>query len=126
MSYPSLQHPGPLPLQQSTADPDLHRRHSNTVCLSLCGVFGSWCAQGLFEPSEYLWQVQGLTLNKISRLLLSCWGFSFAFGHGLSPQSCSSTAQPPLQHCADELRDDAVKILKDDAVKVLHSICQQI
>ena len=21
-------------------------------CLSLCGVSGSWCAQGLFEPSE--------------------------------------------------------------------------
>ena len=25
-------------------------------CLSLCGVSGSWCTQGLFEPSEYLWQ----------------------------------------------------------------------
>ena len=23
-------------------------------CLSLCGVSGSWCAQGLFEPSERL------------------------------------------------------------------------
>ena len=23
--------------------------------LSLCGVSGSWCAQGLFEPSECLW-----------------------------------------------------------------------
>ena len=23
-------------------------------CLSLCGVSGSWCAQGLFEPSEHL------------------------------------------------------------------------
>ena len=39
----------PLPLQQATADPYLHRRHSNTqgqVWLSLCGVSGSWCAQG--------------------------------------------------------------------------------
>ena len=26
-------------------------------CLSFCGVSGSWCAQGLFEPSEHLWQV---------------------------------------------------------------------
>ena len=26
-------------------------------CLSLCGVSGSWCAQGLFEPSESLWWV---------------------------------------------------------------------
>ena len=24
--------------------------------LSLCGVSGSWCTQGLFEPSECLWQ----------------------------------------------------------------------
>ena len=28
---PSLLHPEPLPLRQSTADPYLHRRHSNTV-----------------------------------------------------------------------------------------------
>ena len=26
-------------------------------CLSLCGVSGSWCAQGLFEPLECLWQL---------------------------------------------------------------------
>ena len=26
-------------------------------CLSLCGISGSWCAQGIFEPSECLWQV---------------------------------------------------------------------
>ena len=50
--------------------------------LSLCGVSGSWCAQGLFEPSEYLWRVWGLILNVISPLLLSCWGFSF---EGASP-----------------------------------------
>ena len=29
--YPSLLHPEPLPLWQSTADPYLHRRHSNTA-----------------------------------------------------------------------------------------------
>ena len=29
--------------------------------------------------------------------LLSWWGFFFAPGHGVSPQSCSSTVQPPLQ-----------------------------
>ena len=29
-------------------------------------------------------------------LLSSCWGFSFAFGSRLSPQSHSSTTQPPL------------------------------
>ena len=61
-------------------------------CLRLCGVSGSWCAQGLFEPSECLWQVWGLILNVNSPLLPSCWGFSFALGHGVSPQSRSSTA----------------------------------
>ena len=59
MSYP---HPKPLSLWQSTADPHLHRRRSQ-FCLSLCRVPWSWCAQGLFEPSEQLWQEQGLILN---------------------------------------------------------------
>ena len=42
--------------------------------LSLCGVSRSWCTQGLFEPSEHLWQVWGLILNAISHLLPSYWG----------------------------------------------------
>ena len=84
MPYPGLLHPEPLSLLQATADPYLHRRHSNTFWLSLCGVFGSWCTQGLFEPSECLWWVWSLILNVISPLLLSCWGFSFALGCGVS------------------------------------------
>ena len=52
--------------------------------LSLCGVSGPWCAEGLFEPSEHLWPVRGLIPNVISPLLPSCWGFSFACGHGVS------------------------------------------
>ena len=59
-------------------------------CLILCGVPGSWCTQGLFEPSELLWQEWGLILNVIWLLLPSCWGFSFAFECGVSPHSCSS------------------------------------
>ena len=43
--------------------------------LRLFGIFGSWCAQGLFEPSEHLWQVSGLILIVILPLLPSCWGF---------------------------------------------------
>ena len=39
----------------------------------------------------HLWCVWDLNLNMISPLLQSCWGFSFALGHGVSPQSCSST-----------------------------------
>ena len=38
-------------------------------CLSLCGVSGSSCAQGLFEPSKHLWWGWGLILNAISPLL---------------------------------------------------------
>ena len=51
----------------------------------------------MFEPSEHLWLVWGLILNVNSPLLPSCWGFPFALGHGVSPHSCSSTEQPPVQ-----------------------------
>ena len=59
-------------------------------CLSLCGVSGSWCAQGIFEPSEHLWQEWGLTLTVKPPLLPSCWGFSFVLGRRVSPHSRSS------------------------------------
>ena len=38
-----------------------------------------------------------MILNVISPLLPSCWGFSFALGCGISPHSCSSNTQLPLQ-----------------------------
>ena len=66
-------------------------------CLSLCGVSGSWCAQGMFEPSEHLCRVWGLILNVISPLIPSCWDLFFALACGVSPQSHSSSAQPPVQ-----------------------------
>ena len=56
-------------------------------CLSLSGVSGSCCAQDLFEPSSRVWWEWGLILNMNSPLLPSCWGFSFALGHGISPHS---------------------------------------
>ena len=80
------------------ADPYLLRRHQTQFSLSLCGVPGPWCAQGVFEPSERLWWVWDLILDMILSLLPSFWGFSFALGCGISPQSCSSAMQPPLQH----------------------------
>jgi len=51
---------------------------------SLCGISGSWCAQGLFEPSVRLWWVRSLILNVILPLLPPCWGFSFVLGCGVS------------------------------------------
>ena len=61
MPYPRLLVPCPcislLLICTSTGDTQTQ------FCLSLCGVSGSWCAQGLFEPSEHLWWVWGLILN---------------------------------------------------------------
>ena len=84
-------------LQQSTADLYLLRRHSQ-FCLSLCGVSGSWCTQGMFELSEHLWKVCGFILNVILPLISSCCGFS-ALGHRVSPHSSSSAMQLLFQHC---------------------------
>ena len=58
MPYPGLLHPESLPLQQSTADLYLCRRHSNTVLSQSLWGLGpgpGWGAQGLFEPFEHLW-----------------------------------------------------------------------
>ena len=40
--------------------------------------------KGLSELSERHWWLWGLSLNAISPLLPSCWGFSFALGCGVS------------------------------------------
>ena len=85
LPYPGLLHPEPLSFQQSTSDLYLLRRHSNTVLSqSLWGLLVLVCTR--FEPSECLWQIWGLILNMVLTLLPSCWGFSFALGHGVSPQ----------------------------------------
>ena len=67
--------------------------------LSLCGISGSWCTQGLFEPSEHLWWIRGLSLNEISPLLQICWGFSFALGHGVSFFVCG-IQHSPVSDCS--------------------------
>ena len=58
------------------------RPGTHKVCLSLLSISG-WYG--------------GLILNAISSLLPSFWGFSFALGHEVSLQSCSSAAQLLLQ-----------------------------
>ena len=59
------------------------------VCLSLCGISGSWCTQGLFEPSEHL----NMGFNsKCNFAPFTIFLGLFAPGHGVSPQICSSTA----------------------------------
>ena len=95
MPYPSLLYPEPLSLWQSTAGPSLHSRCSTQFCLSLSGGPRYWCTQGLFEPSECLWEEWDLMLNTNSPHLQSCWGFPFALGCVISPHGSSSTAQTP-------------------------------
>ena len=59
------------------------------VCLSFCGISGSWCTQGLFEPSEHL--NMGFD-SKCNFAPFTIFLGLFAPGHGVSPQICSSTA----------------------------------
>ena len=82
--------PEPVSLWQTTADPHLHRKCSNTVLFQ--SLWGPWLLvhTRFFEPSEHLWQEWGLILNTSYPLLPSCWGFSFALGCGVAPHSCSS------------------------------------
>ena len=79
-----LLHPEPLPLWQATADPYLHRRLMQRSRSVSVGSLGLGVHKVLFEPFKHLWRVWGLILNMILPLLLSCWGFSFALGSGLS------------------------------------------
>ena len=72
---PAADHCQPVPPQETLK--------YSSVCL--CGVSGSWCVQGLFEPSKRPWKEQGLILNENLPLLPSCWGFSFALGRGVPP-----------------------------------------
>ena len=85
---PGLQHPEPLPLRESTADPGLLRRRAHTALAQ--PVWGPWVLVPLFECSERLWQEWGLILNANPPLLPSCWGFSFALGHGVSHSRSSA------------------------------------
>ena len=77
MSYPGLLHPEPLPLKQATADPDLLRRHPNTVLSqSLWGLWVLLC-------TRYVWALWAslLGMGFDYKPEKPCWGFSFSLGH---------------------------------------------
>ena len=99
MPYPSLLHPEPLALRQSTADLSLHRRCSNTVL--------SWSLWGprVLVCTRFVWALWASLVgmgfdSKFSplnlSLLLSCLSFSFALGHRVSPSCGSSKGQLQL------------------------------
>ena len=73
---PATDHCRPVPPQETL-------KH---ISLCLCGVPGSWCTQGLFEPSECLWQECSLILNTNSLLLLPCWASFCPWTWGISSQ----------------------------------------
>ena len=54
MPDPGLLHPEPLPLQQSTADPYLQRKHSNTVLTQ-----SPWALWVLVRPRFVCWWLCG-------------------------------------------------------------------
>ena len=63
--------------------PLTHTSTGNTqtqFCLSLCGVPGPWCSQGLPEPSQHPKQECSLIPNANSPVLPSCWDLSPALG----------------------------------------------
>ena len=50
MPYPDLLHPEPVPMKQSTADPHLHRRHSNTLLSVSVGSLGPGAHKVCLSP----------------------------------------------------------------------------
>ena len=88
LHLPNLLQPEPPSLRQVTADPCLHRRHSNTQRLvwlsplweSVILSFGPHIHKVLFVPFECLWRVWDLIVNVIVPLLPPRQGFSFVLG----------------------------------------------
>ena len=72
-------HSRPLLTHASTGD-----THSKQIWLSLCGASGAWCTQGFDWALGACLVVWDLILNVTLPLLLSCWGFFFVLGHGVS------------------------------------------
>ena len=89
-------------------------------CLSLCGVSGSWCTQGIFESSEHLWQVWGLILNAISPLLPSCWVFSFALGCRVS--FFGGIQHSPVDSCSAAICNFGVLTGEDEHISFYSAI----
>ena len=93
MLHQGLLHPKPLPLWQATADTQTLKGKSGSVSVGSPGVH-----KILFEPSEHVWWVWDLILNVILLVLLSCWGFSFALGRGVS--FFSGIQHSPVNGCS--------------------------
>ena len=84
-STPGLLLPEPLALRQATADPYLHRRHSDTqrqVWLSLCR--DSWCTQGFVWVLKESLAGMGFDSKCDFAPPTLLLGLAFALGRGVS------------------------------------------
>ena len=120
MAHPGLKHTEALPLWQATADPYLCRRHSLKGRSGSVSVGSPGVHKVLFEPSEHLWQVWGLTLNAISPLLPSSWGFSFALVCGVS--FFCGIQQSPVDDCSAVSCNCGVLTGEDECMSFYSSI----
>ena len=68
-------------LTPASADTQTLNSRSGSVSV---GSLGPGANKVFFELSKCFWLVWGLIVNAVSPLLLSCWGFSFGLGRGLS------------------------------------------
>ena len=100
MPYPGLLQPEPLPLQHSTADSYLLRRHPNTVLSQ--SLWGLW----VLVHTRYVWalwaSLAGMGFGSKCDFCPSYHlaGASLTLGHGVFPHSHSSTTQLWLEcHC---------------------------
>ena len=84
---PAAVHCWPVPAFQNT---------ERQVQLGLCVV--SWCTQGFVWALQASLVVWGLILYMILPVLPSCWGFSFALGHGVS--FLGGTQHCPVNGCS--------------------------
>ena len=83
----------PLLTATSAGDTQTLKGKSGSVSVGSPGVH-----KILFEPSEHVWWVWDLILNVILLVLLSCWGFSFALGRGVS--FFSGIQHSPVNGCS--------------------------
>ena len=121
---PGLLQPEPLSVRQVTADPCLHRRHSNPqrqVWLSL--LWGSLLLsfhpgmhKVLFVLSDFLWWIWDFILNMIAPLLLCYRDFSFAFGFFVEIQ------HSPVDGCSAASCDFGVLTGEDECTSLYSAI----
>ena len=115
MPYLGPLHPEPLPLQQATADL-YHTGDTQTqFWLSLCGVSGSWCAQGL-NPLSASGAIGFASKHDFApptilpgRLCPWTWSISSE----LLQQLCTASEQTLLQHLPQPQAATILPTLKD-------------